>query len=543
MLLFAALLMVCWTRSAALADWAVTDPPPATMPSLAGAPNVDDLVAAVRHSSQWIHQVSSFYVKFDITWHRTNAGIKDEYAQFPRGMKVDAKTDWNLWPTVTETLEIGFDDHRVGSRGGRDGADFHQEFFDGTRGLTHDKYFTQSQEEYFITPYRNSVEPFEEGSWLRDRDPGDPHSFWWMKAVPPRYRSSRPAYHFSIVGRAEYRGIDCWVLNSQDTRTRWYVGVARPLLYGIAEYLSAGHPFVEHYLLDYREVVAGCPFPILQGYVIWESPKAGGKERVTMWCDFDAVDVRINQSLPDDLFHMTIEDGVGVSDTTHEPQLSYKQKRDRTTEEWTQIVAQAEARQKKLEAEAAALLNKQLKPGSDAAILAEARHRWALVEGSYQDPAARQALIDKPAVDFPAKSRWFNTDTPLTLDQLRGKVVLLHFWAEWSEPCQRDLSALADLHTHESENHITVIGVHAPGSTAEAIQSHLKKFGLEYPVIEDIVKPTDGSWQGTLSRAYLLRGLSRVVVIDRTGKIAGIGSFEDMSALATQTAAEPATQP
>jgi cytochrome c biogenesis protein CcdA/thiol-disulfide isomerase/thioredoxin len=84
--------------------------------------------------------------------------------------------------------------------------------------------------------------------------------------------------------------------------------------------------------------------------------------------------------------------------------------------------------------------------------------------------------------------RWYNSE-PLTLEDLRGKVVLLDFWTYSCINCQRTFPYLRDWWEKYQDEGLVIIGAHAPefefekdpDNVAEAIQD----FNLQYPIFQD----------------------------------------------------------
>jgi thiol-disulfide isomerase/thioredoxin len=109
-------------------------------------------------------------------------------------------------------------------------------------------------------------------------------------------------------------------------------------------------------------------------------------------------------------------------------------------------------------------------------------------------------VLDKPAAAFPAKAVWHNSE-PLTWDKLRGKVVILHFFAEWCGPCKNDYPMLARVHSDKREG-LVVIGIHAAGSDAEKVKKLLEEYKIAWPVCEDVAARGGGGkgWGQMLRR-------------------------------------------
>lgn len=97
--------------------------------------------------------------------------------------------------------------------------------------------------------------------------------------------------------------------------------------------------------------------------------------------------------------------------------------------------------------------------------------------------------IEKGTVRAPEIGRmWFNSP-PLSLRQLRGKVVLIDFWDYTCVNCVRTLPYLKAWHEKYFAKGLVVIGIHTPEFTFAQYESNvergIREFGLEYPVVSD----------------------------------------------------------
>ncbi|MFI5316069.1 MAG: DUF2147 domain-containing protein [Myxococcota bacterium] len=128
------------------------------------------------------------------------------------------------------------------------------------------------------------------------------------------------------------------------------------------------------------------------------------------------------------------------------------------------------------------------------------------------------------APEFAGIERWLNSE-PLTLRGLRGKVVLVDFWTLACGNCIATLPHLSKWYETYRDQGLVVVGVHTPETPEEAkpeaIEDAVRRFGIRYPVAEDLGSAT---WQ-----AYGNHYWPAVYLIDARGRIAeswtGEGSY------------------
>jgi len=114
------------------------------------------------------------------------------------------------------------------------------------------------------------------------------------------------------------------------------------------------------------------------------------------------------------------------------------------------------------------------------------------------DAAGRVELPDYgPAPEFVDTQDWFNTPggEPLTLRELRGRVVLVDFWTYSCINCIRTLPYLKAWDERYRRDGLTIIGVHTPEFPFERVSSNVEEAieneGIEYPVVQD---NEQGTW-------------------------------------------------
>lgn len=124
--------------------------------------------------------------------------------------------------------------------------------------------------------------------------------------------------------------------------------------------------------------------------------------------------------------------------------------------------------------------------------------------------AEAQSGGTEPAPDFYLKDL---DENPVKLSSLRGRVVVLTFWASWCAPCKEELVSLDALYRRYRNKGLTVLAV-SVDRTRDAAKNYILKHPVSYPVLHDE--------QSLVSRRlYHVFGVPATVVIDKRGMIAG----------------------
>ncbi len=111
------------------------------------------------------------------------------------------------------------------------------------------------------------------------------------------------------------------------------------------------------------------------------------------------------------------------------------------------------------------------------------------------------------AADFSLKSF---EGREITLSQLKGKVVLLDFWATWCGPCRESIPHLIQLYKDYRESGFEVVGLNVDKGDREVVRRFILSMDIPYPVVtapEDVV------------RSYRVTGIPATFLIDKQGKI------------------------
>ncbi len=93
-----------------------------------------------------------------------------------------------------------------------------------------------------------------------------------------------------------------------------------------------------------------------------------------------------------------------------------------------------------------------------------------------------------PNPNFDGATKWLNTE-PLTLEKLKGKVVLVDFWTYTCINCIRTFPYLTDWYKKYQDDGLVIIGVHSPEFAFEKEEDNVRKamkdYGITYPVVQD----------------------------------------------------------
>ncbi|MGB5875161.1 MAG: redoxin domain-containing protein [Bacteroidota bacterium] len=140
--------------------------------------------------------------------------------------------------------------------------------------------------------------------------------------------------------------------------------------------------------------------------------------------------------------------------------------------------------------------------------LADAR-AYALEEAKKE---LRKSLVNEPAIDFALKDLQGKT---VRLSELRGKVVVLDFWATWCGPCKRSFPYLQKIYdAHNGNDEIAIFAVNTwERVKAEDREATVKKFISENKYTFPVLLDTD------VVEEYGVEGIPTKFVIDRNGII------------------------
>jgi len=153
----------------------------------------------------------------------------------------------------------------------------------------------------------------------------------------------------------------------------------------------------------------------------------------------------------------------------------------------------------------------------------------------------QSALADMGrAPEFTGLDKWLNTDQPLSISGLRGKVVLVDFWTFACVNCANTLPHVVDWYRKYQPQGLVVVGIHTPEFAFEKVtanvQDALKRFDIRFPVAQDNRYATWSAYSNQYWPAFYL--------VDKAGRIRrthfGEGEYAQTEAAIQALLQEPA---
>ena len=132
----------------------------------------------------------------------------------------------------------------------------------------------------------------------------------------------------------------------------------------------------------------------------------------------------------------------------------------------------------------------------------------ALFAASGCNKPLEPAVEGKPAPDFTLKDLAGN---PVQLSTLKGKVVLVNFWATWCPPCREEIPSMVKMNQAMQGKPFQLLAISIDEGGKDAVADFFKKGGVTLPALLD----TDGA----IAKRYGTTGVPETFVIDTKGVI------------------------
>ena len=135
---------------------------------------------------------------------------------------------------------------------------------------------------------------------------------------------------------------------------------------------------------------------------------------------------------------------------------------------------------------------------------------WKLAQGGSDIPAAVKEgrAVAAPSFTLPRLDK----EGSLSLAELRGRPVIVNFWASWCGPCKDEAPALEEVWQRHRGDGLVLVGIDYDDLRSDA-RRFARRYGMTYPIVYDRDKEA--------VRAYGLTGLPETFFIDRRGRVVG----------------------
>ncbi|MEQ8329377.1 MAG: redoxin domain-containing protein [Longimicrobiales bacterium] len=131
-------------------------------------------------------------------------------------------------------------------------------------------------------------------------------------------------------------------------------------------------------------------------------------------------------------------------------------------------------------------------------------------QGDLTAPGGRtQLALGDPIPSFAARDVF--TGEPVSLDELRGDVVILNVWATWCLPCESEMPSMERLYRDLGPRGLRIVALSIDRESTHMVRRWVEERGLTFTVLHD----SDGAFE----RAFAGSGVPETYVFDRAGAL------------------------
>lgn len=113
-----------------------------------------------------------------------------------------------------------------------------------------------------------------------------------------------------------------------------------------------------------------------------------------------------------------------------------------------------------------------------------------------------------PGFELPARS-----GGTLSLEELKGQVVMINFWASWCGPCRQEMPLLEQMHKKYEAMGFKLLGINVEAETKDA-ERWLVQTPVSFPILFDR--------ENKVSQMYLVNAMPSSIFIDRKGNVRAV---------------------
>ncbi|WP_298820311.1 peroxiredoxin family protein [Chloroflexus sp.] len=155
---------------------------------------------------------------------------------------------------------------------------------------------------------------------------------------------------------------------------------------------------------------------------------------------------------------------------------------------------------------------------------------WIVIS---RPPDTQPALVSpRPGFIAPDLTLPLTNGETLSLADMRGRVVVVNFWASWCGPCRAEMPAFERIYREERERGLTILAVNSTSQDdITAVNAMQREFGLSFPIALDRT--------GETANRYGIRMLPTTFIVDRNGIIRQVFFGGPLSEASLRSVIEP----